>query len=324
MRLFSDKRFPEVDMKEQDECLYDFGSFRMNALKRQLLRGGEVVPLASKAFNTLLILVRRHGETVTKDELMDAVWCDTAVEENNLTQQISTLRKRLGEHAGENSFIATIPGQGYSFIAPVKKTFFEDEIFFEEITKSSITIDICDEPAKNQLPNRQAPAWHLHLSEALLGCILMTLVVIASFMIENRKSNLMLTGATRSIAVLDFRALDHNEKSNFHSSGITRTLTAKIGNLESLVLRPVGSSEKFIGQERDFIEVGRELAADVVLEGSVQNDGELVRVAVVAWDTKNNRQIWGDVFTKNASDAFGFQDEISEKIISAIQKRLLN
>lgn len=312
-------------MKEQDECLYDFGSFRINALKRQLLREGEVVPLASKAFNTLLILVRRYGETVTKDELMDAVWCDTAVEENNLTQQISTLRKRLGEHAGENSFIATIPGQGYSFIAPVKKTFFgEDEIFFEEITKSSITIDICDETAKNKLPKWQQPAWHLHLREALLGCILMTLVVIASFMIENRRNNSVLIGVPRSIAVLDFRALDNNEKSNFHSSGITRTLTAKIGNMESLVLRPIGSSEKFIGQERNFIEVGRELEADVVLEGSVQNDGELVRVAVVAWDTKNNRQIWGDVFTRNAANAFGFQDEISEQIISAIRTKLLN
>lgn len=311
-------------MKEQDECLYDFGSFRINALKRQLLREGEVVPLASKAFNTLLILVRRYGETVTKDELMDAVWCDTAVEENNLTQQISTLRKRLGEHAGENSFIATIPGQGYSFIAPVKKTFFgEDEIFFEEITKSSITIDICDETAKNKLPKWQ-PAWHLHLREALLGCILMTLVVIASFMIENRRNNSIAFGAPRSIAVLDFRALDNNEKSNFHSSGITRTLTAKIGNMESLVLRSIGSSEKFIGQERNFIEVGRELEADVVLEGSVQNDGELVRVAVVAWDTKNNRQIWGDVFTRNAANAFRFQDEISEQIISAIRTKLLN
>lgn len=311
-------------MKEQETSLYEFGSFRINALKRQLLREGEVVPLASKAFNTLLILVRRHGETVTKDELMDAVWCDTAVEENNLTQQISTLRKRLGEHAGENSFIATIPGQGYSFIAPVKKTFFEDEIFFEEITKSSITIDICDETAKNKLPNRRQFAWHLHLSEALLGCILMTLVVIASFMIENRRNNSVLTEAPRSIAVLGFRALDNNEKSNFHSSGITRTLTAKIGNMESLVLRPSGASEKYIGQERNFIEVGRELEADVVLEGSVQNDGELVRVAVVAWDTKNNRQIWGDVFTRNAANAFGFQDEISEQIISAIQTKLMN
>src|SRR5215210_7197743 len=108
-------------MKEQNEGLFDFESFRLDSLKRQLRRDGQVIPLTSKAFTALLILVSRRGEIVTKDELMNTLWFDTAVEENNLTQQISTLRKRLGEKKDEHRFIVTVPGQGYSFVAPVKK-----------------------------------------------------------------------------------------------------------------------------------------------------------------------------------------------------------
>ena len=71
-------------MKEQNDCLYDFESFRIDTLKRQLLRDWEVLPLTSKAFKTLLMLVHHRGEIVTKDELMKTIWFDTVVEENNL------------------------------------------------------------------------------------------------------------------------------------------------------------------------------------------------------------------------------------------------
>src|SRR5687768_14328046 len=99
--------------------VYEFGIFRVDALKRQLSRNGTPLPLPSKAFDTLMILLRSRGETVSKDELMTSIWEDTAVEENNLTQQIATLRRVLGERAGDRNFIVTVPGRGYSFVAVV-------------------------------------------------------------------------------------------------------------------------------------------------------------------------------------------------------------
>lgn len=98
---------------------YAFGDFRMEAAKRRLLLKGEAVPLTPKVFDTLLYLVENRGKIVEKDELMQAIWPDTVVEENNLNQNISTLRRVLGENRGENRYIATIPGKGYRFIAPV-------------------------------------------------------------------------------------------------------------------------------------------------------------------------------------------------------------
>jgi DNA-binding winged helix-turn-helix (wHTH) protein/tetratricopeptide (TPR) repeat protein len=106
---------------------YEFGPFRADALKRRLLRGDEVVPLTPKAFDTLLFLVENSGRLVEKEDLMERVWPGIAVEENNLTQNISALRKALGERRGEPQYIATVPGLGYRFIASVEETWPADE-----------------------------------------------------------------------------------------------------------------------------------------------------------------------------------------------------
>ena len=80
---------------EQNQYLYEFGPFRLDAQKRLLLREGEIVPLKPKAFDTLLVLVGNCGQVVEKDELMKRIWPNTAVEEGNLTFNISSLRKAL-------------------------------------------------------------------------------------------------------------------------------------------------------------------------------------------------------------------------------------
>jgi DNA-binding winged helix-turn-helix (wHTH) protein len=85
-------------MKEQDQSsIYEFGPFRLDARTRQLHRGNIPVQLTAKAIDTLLVLVENHGDVIAKGDLMDRVWGETSVEENNLTQQISALRKAFGE-----------------------------------------------------------------------------------------------------------------------------------------------------------------------------------------------------------------------------------
>src|SRR5436305_2199117 len=101
---------------------YEFGDFRLDTVKRQLLRrGGQTVPLTPRVFDTLLYLVRHPGKVLGKDELMRAVWPDAVVEENNLNQNVSTLRRALGESRGEHRYILTVPGRGYRFVAEVKR-----------------------------------------------------------------------------------------------------------------------------------------------------------------------------------------------------------
>ena len=98
---------------------YRFGPFELDAHDRLLTTQGDVVPLTPKALDTLLILVELGGHVVTKDELIERVWPDSFVEQNNLAQNISALRKALGEGAEGLRYIDTVPKRGYRFIAPV-------------------------------------------------------------------------------------------------------------------------------------------------------------------------------------------------------------
>ncbi len=107
-------------MSPSEAHIFEFGEFRVDAQTRRLLCRGEAVPLTPKVFDTLLHLILHRDKIVEKDELMHAVWPDTVVEENNLNQNISTLRRALGENRGENRYIATVPGKGYRFIANVE------------------------------------------------------------------------------------------------------------------------------------------------------------------------------------------------------------
>jgi DNA-binding winged helix-turn-helix (wHTH) protein len=99
----------------------EFGPFRLDPERRLLLRDGEPLALTPKTLDTLLVLVRERGRVVTKRELMERLWPDVVVDENNLTQQISTLRKILGERPDEGKYIRTVPGHGYRFVADLRK-----------------------------------------------------------------------------------------------------------------------------------------------------------------------------------------------------------
>jgi pimeloyl-ACP methyl ester carboxylesterase len=99
---------------------YRFGPFQLDVRERRLSRGSEVIPLRLKAFDTLVALVRNAGCLVTKQELLDTVWPETAVEENNLNHNVSVLRKALSERATGQHYIETVPRVGYRFAAPVE------------------------------------------------------------------------------------------------------------------------------------------------------------------------------------------------------------
>lgn len=112
----------KIEPGEAQTAIFAFGNFHLDGAKRLLLKSdGETVPVMPKAFDTLLYLAERSGKVVEKDDLMSGIWADRVVEENNLTQNISALRRVLGEKYGENRFIATVPGRGYKFVAEVRR-----------------------------------------------------------------------------------------------------------------------------------------------------------------------------------------------------------
>jgi DNA-binding winged helix-turn-helix (wHTH) protein len=129
-------------MSAETKRVYEFGPFRIDTAERVLLRDGKPVSLTPKAFEILLLLVESSGRIVEKDELISRVWADSFVEEGNLKVTVSMLRKVLGEGAGEQQFIETVPRRGYRFTASVRAVEADRlELIVRERTIASVVIE---------------------------------------------------------------------------------------------------------------------------------------------------------------------------------------
>ncbi len=122
--------------------IYLFDGFQLDVTRHQLVSSGGIVqPLNTRAMEALLLLVANAGELVEKRRLMQTVWPNAIVEDNNLNQCILAIRKALGETAGSNRYIMTVPGRGYRFVSPVRV-----------VTKESLSEEVAAPSARPQLP----------------------------------------------------------------------------------------------------------------------------------------------------------------------------
>ena len=319
-------------MSQQSECSYEFGSFRIDAVKRLLLRDGEPVPLTSKSLDTLLVLVEHRGQVVNKEELMNKLWPDTAVEENNLTQQISVLRKTLGERAGEHRYVVTVPGRGYSFVAEVRELWEEEpDLIVKQHTRSRISVDIEDEREKELLIPEETreylSAGPLVLRSksviVSLSVLLIGLAALVAFQLSSRNSPMERNGESKqSIAVLPFRSLNNDPADDYLGTGMTDTLIAKLSNLRLISVRPTSSVIMYAGRSQDALSIGRELGVDSVLEGTVQRANDRIRVTVQLVNVRDRKPLWAQTFEERITAIFAVQDSISEQVAQTMLVRL--
>src|SRR4030095_2789365 len=148
-------------MTDQDSKIYRFGGFRLDAAERLLFDGERSVQLAPKAFDHLLLLVENRGRVLSKERMLTEIWEGSFVEENNLAQNISLLRKTLGESAAAK-FIETVPKFGYRFVAEVEPDGSDVEIF--ERTRARVFVEdgggvhhISQDPASRPALHARSP-----------------------------------------------------------------------------------------------------------------------------------------------------------------------
>ena len=295
-------------MSVQNPDFYRFGEFRIDARRRLLLRNGQAMPLTPKAFDTLLYLVKNRGRVVGKDDLMAAVWPDTVVEENNLNQNISALRRTLGESRGENRYIATKPGSGYRFVADVRTEEAEGHAPEQE-ERAAVA-------AKLAAGRRR---W---LFRALAGVAVATAIAGIAYRAVLRRSEPAPAAGVRTLAVLPFRPLVSADQDEVLEMGMADTLITKLSNMSDVTVRPMAVIRKFTDPNQDPAAVGRALQADAVLDGSIQKDSGRIRVTVRLVRTSDGRQIWSNRYDEQAGDIFAVQDSISERVASELAGKL--
>jgi TolB-like protein/DNA-binding winged helix-turn-helix (wHTH) protein/Flp pilus assembly protein TadD len=318
-------------MNQQLEFVYEFGPFRIDAVKRVLLRDDEIVPLTSKSLDTLLVLVGRRGQIVSKDELMKTLWPDTIVEENNLTQQISMLRKALGERANEHRYVVTVPGRGYSFVAEVSMPGNGDmNLIVEQHIRSRITLDVGKEqengiprePIK-YLPGVSVITGRRWASKSTVLSLAAILAGLASLWFLWQSAQSPQNGQRkRSIAVLPFKPLNSDPTNDYLSTGMADALIAKLSNIRQFSVRPTSAIIKYAGNSHEAQAIGRELGVDSVLEGTVQKAGERVRVTVQLVNVQERNPVWAKSFDESITDIFAVQDTISEQVAQAMMVKL--
>src|ERR687891_1195129 len=136
----------KATMSRPGKRLYLFDGFRVDASERLLFKDNREVPLTPKVFDTLLVLLENSSHVLTKKELMEQVWPDSFVEENNLAQNISILRKALGQGKEGEHYIQTVPKRGYRFVVDVTTTGGEEEtVIVHERTRARIVVESMDE-----------------------------------------------------------------------------------------------------------------------------------------------------------------------------------
>jgi eukaryotic-like serine/threonine-protein kinase len=181
---------------------YEFGPYRIDPDHRQLTRETKPVPLQPKAFDILLVLVQNSERVVPKDDLMKAVWPGTFVEDSNLAQNISVLRKTLGDTVGENRYVVTVPGRGYRFAEKVQVldeggivTEEEDKLIVESHIRSRLVVEEQRVPVKALAAKPRSLRW------LVLGSLLCALVATAGYLYTHRAPKLT---ETDTIVLADF------------------------------------------------------------------------------------------------------------------------
>lgn len=280
-----------------------FDGFCLDTQTRELRTGdGKVLPVGAKAFDTLCCLIDHRHRVVSKDELMAAVWPARVVEENNLTQAVSALRRVLGS---EHRYILTVPGRGYRFVADVREGEAKDAR--------------ADSPPAAAPPSA-LPGWR---RPTALGAPLFMLALFAVVAWRVRAPpNVGQDFPQATVAVLPFRSLSPGQPDALLELGMAETLIARISASTQLRVRSLTSSQRFAGAQQDPIDAGRQLGAAYVLEGTTQRDGDRVRVNARLLEVANGRAVWSGTFDESIDRAFTLQDGIGGAVASALASNM--
>lgn len=311
-------------MNQRPLSFYEFGPFRINVTERVLQRGDEHVPLSPKVFDTLLILVENHGHVVAKQDLMQLLWPDTFVEESSLTQNISLLRRTLMSNERDRQYIETIPKRGYRFISDVRQVNEPRSLESREVqsvinnSESARLDDISAFTNTESRTTRQREAprrmGRINLYVAAVAvCVLVGALITLGYRLRQRAAaSEGLAG--KSIAVLPFKTIGADSEKELLGLGMADALIIRLSRLEELSVLPTSSVFRYVNRDQDAISIGKELGVEGVLDGTVQRQGDMVRITAQLIRVSDGKTVWAIKHDERQSSIFSLQDSISDQL----------
>ena len=277
------------------QATYEFGPFCLDGNKKLLWRDSEPVALTPKVLDTLLTLIELRDRVVTKDELLERVWRGTVVEEGGLARNISILRKALGEKPDQHTYIVTVPGKGYRFVADVREA----------------------AGAGASAKEARASRWLL-----LGGLVALAAAVLVVYLWRHPPGAPAAPPAITSLAVLPLANLSGDPAQEYFADGMTEALIGNLARIRALRVVSRTSVMRFKGGTRSLPEIARALSVDAIVEGSVLRTGDRVRISVQLIHVATDAHLWAREYERDLTDILKLQGEVSRAVAEEIQVQI--
>lgn len=282
---------------------YEFGPFRLEPEEHLLLREGKPATLTPKAFELLVFLVRNPGRLLTKNQIMEALWPSSFVEEANITVLISSLRKVLGESASDEPFIQTVPKKGYRFTAVVTSPDSEETGQATAATADPALVSVSPHSFVTSQKRTAGP---------LLAVLVLLLSASAYLAYRDRP-------AQQTLAVLPLRNLKDDPDSDFLGFSLADAVITKLGVFSAITVRPSSAIEKYKGREIDVGKVAAELKVDTLLTGNYIRDEGRLRITYQLVGVRANRILSKGVIDVKYDELLTVHDNVSVQIIQGLK-----
>jgi TolB-like protein/DNA-binding winged helix-turn-helix (wHTH) protein len=295
-------------MASDPPAAYEFGQFTLVPSQKRLLSGREVLALAPKVFDTLVLLVENQDRLIQKEEFLKALWPNSVVEEQALAHNISQLRKALRDPAEDPKFIETVPKRGYRFIAPVRASGEPPAVPGSSAASGAVRSPI------------QPLRW-------LRRTVLAVLVLAAGttgyvYLPRSGRAPAGAVPAIRSLAVLPLENLSGDKDQEYFAAGMTDALTTVLAEIGALRVISETSARQFKGSTKSLPQIGRDLKVDAVLEGAVTRSENRVRVTAQLIEVASDHHLWARTYERDLKDVLTLQDAIAQDVAEQIRVTL--
>jgi DNA-binding winged helix-turn-helix (wHTH) protein/TolB-like protein/tetratricopeptide (TPR) repeat protein len=300
---------------------YAFGNFVLERSQQRVLRSdGSELSLTPRLFSALLLFVENADALLEKDALMLALWPGLVVEENNLSQTISSLRRALGDEPPGSRYIQTVARRGFRFIADVTALPNVDSL-----AAAPPPADASPAPVEQRavLHDRRHSDKRRWLSLALAGSAAAGLG--GALWWGWRRPAPAVTDAAAlpaTLAVLPFKPLAAESRDDLLEVGMADSLITRLSTVPGLVVRSVGSVRRYAGAEQDPVRAARDLDVAWIVDGSLQRRGDQLRVTARLLRASDGGAAWSDSFNEKFTGVFDMQDVISARVMKALAPRL--
>jgi TolB-like protein/DNA-binding winged helix-turn-helix (wHTH) protein len=305
--------------------MYHFGEFAVDPRRRTLLRGDSPVSLTPKAFDVLLFMLQNPNRLVRKEELLEAVWGDTFVEEENLTQYISHLRKALGDNPENARLIVTIARKGYQFAG---------EVVFSQgdpAASGEGQVSVTERPQTDAAPTSGFPrieevestpkSWR----KVVAAASSIVLLALMGYMFCRHYHSTTLPKTEKvMLAVLPFENLTGDPNKEYLADGLTEETISQLGRLNPEQLGVIARTSVMGYKHKDerLDQIGRDLSVQYVLENSLRESGDHLRLTAQLIQVKDQTHLWSQDYDYPAKDVLNVEEDVARAVAHEIRVRL--